>query len=1560
MFKSGDNYRRRYAFALLTTMLAVLVSLFLHRVLGNSRTLLFFTAVVLSALYGGLGPSLLTTILSIIFLTYFLPPEVLLTVSGESLIALSLFASVATGVSLLYEQRRRALNGIFAQQETMRVTLTSIGDAVIATDSEARVTFMNPIAEQLTGWSLADAQGQPIQTIFNIVNETSRQTVDNPVFKVITQGVTVGLANHTILIARDDTEYAIDDSAAPIRDGRGQIVGVVLTFHDITERRMIERTQKLLLQASDLSFWRSDKEYAQSLSELGTLLVSAFADWCEIWLIEQGQPVRKLITHKDHGQQALLEDFYSNLPGSWNMLAQTVHTQKTQQAIIKLDHLITVEANPQIVEQLRTLNPTSNVFVPVQFRDRLLGVVGYHRAGKRPPFSKLEVDFAEELASRMAMTLDNIRLFNDMNESRQRAEQVANRLARTQAITSALNRTQLPSEAARTIVEQSKLAIAGVYGGMAVMLDDSGAALETIYQAGYDSIAQIDAMTRIPMDSEHPTAIIVGEGTPLFLRSNDEWLARFPEQQPWRVTVSLAALPLTIENKSIGCLMISFDQPQQFPALDRAFLLNIAEKCAQAMYRAQLFAAEKALHERLNAIMESVSDGFFGFDRELRYTYINSKGRELIGRPAETLIGHYIGDIFRNGEVDVFLKHAAEALASNKRVDYELLSPVTGTWIASRLYPHQGGLSVFSQDISRRKQAEAQAELLTAQLKAFVESGVIGILFATTAGRITDANDTFLNMIGYSRAEMESGHLSWIDITPPEYAEQDQKAIETSQNSGKPQPAEKEYIHKDGHRVPVLLGGVPVQDSWVSFALDLTERKRAENRLRVLTETSTVLARSLDYRTALIQVAESVVPLVADWCTIHLKDADGTVQQVALTHKDPSKMQWAYQIQREYPEDPNATSGIYQVIRSAEPLMMSSITEDILVAAAKGDEKLLALLHEIGYSALIIVPLIVQGRVLGALQMVSAESRQQYNQDDLALAQDIARRVAVAIDNAQLYAQVHEERERLRVTLSSIGDAVIVTDVQGRVTFTNQVAETLMGLPQAAIIGKPFNDIFNIINDDTHEKAESPLDVVLRDRQITNLTDHTVLISADGRQIPIDDSGAPIFDANGKLIGAILVFRDIRARREAETQLAITFQRTTDLYNISRQIGIASKASDVLAALLNSYYLQHTCQAAILVFDRPWQDTAAADTFEVVASLNDEFPPGFASNHTIGDSPLCQVFTPGRSLFIADVGADDLLEPSLRQLLIESEIGSLIMQPLWSGNVCFGLLALYCAMPHRWSNDDFEHIRIFTDEVAIVMDNVRLFEAERLARQEAEAANQIKIKFLAMISHELRTPLTSIKGFTSSLLALDVNWDAASEREFINIIDEEADKLTELISQLLDLSQLQAGTMRIRPVLQSMQTILNSSMMQLNMMAVRHHLTIEVPDALPMVLADPQRISQVLTNLVGNAVKYAPEGTDIQVTTTIGQDMLQITVSDEGPGIPTEKRQIVFEAFQQLERKSHQPLKGAGLGLAICKALIEAHGGRIWIADTETGTHISFTLPIVPDTQADPHLVADL
>lgn len=286
--------------------------------------------------------------------------------------------------------------------------------------------------------------------------------------------------------------------------------------------------------------------------------------------------------------------------------------------------------------------------------------------------------------------------------------------------------------------------------------------------------------------------------------------------------------------------------------------------------------------------------------------------------------------------------------------------------------------------------------------------------------------------------------------------------------------------------------------------------------------------------------------------------------------------------------------------------------------------------------------------------------------------------------------------------------------------------------------------------------------------------------------------------------------------------------------------------------------------------------------------------------------------------------------------------GATALLPLLVGGRGIGVIAFIYRNRRKFSATDREFMMTLAHQCAQAAERALLYQAEREARLAAETADQLKLKFLAMVSHELRTPLTSIKGFISSLVVDDVIWTDEQVREFLTIADAEADKLTALVEQLLDLSRLEAGTLAIELTEMSFTDILAIARPQLEMLTEQHVFRVDLEPDLPPVCADGQRIAQVLANLVSNSAKYGPPATAITISARQADNYLRIDVSDMGEGISPDQYDIVFEAFRQGDGRHG----GAGLGLAICKGLIEAHGGAIWIEKTcGPGATMAFTLP---------------
>lgn len=223
-------------------------------------------------------------------------------------------------------------------------------------------------------------------------------------------------------------------------------------------------------------------------------------------------------------------------------------------------------------------------------------------------------------------------------------------------------------------------------------------------------------------------------------------------------------------------------------------------------------------------------------------------------------------------------------------------------------------------------------------------------------------------------------------------------------------------------------------------------------------------------------------------------------------------------------------------------------------------------------------------------------------------------------------------------------------------------------------------------------------------------------------------------------------------------------------------------------------------------------------------------------------------------------------------------------------------------------------------------------------------ADELKSEFVSIVSHELKTPVTLIKGYVSTLRRDDVEWDHEVMENSLQVIEEEADRLTDLIGDLLDASQLQAGGMQLKRVDIDMRNLAEHLADRFQIQTVNHEIIVDFPEDFPIVMADETRIEQVISNMISNAIKYAPDG-DIRITGQVHPDQVCICITDEGPGIATGDLPHIFDRFYRAQETSRKT-KGAGLGLYLARAIVEAHNGRMW-ADpkTDTGARICFSLP---------------
>jgi PAS domain S-box-containing protein len=803
----------------------------------------------------------------------------------------------------------------------------------------------------------------------------------------------------------------------------------------------------------------------------------------------------------------------------------------------------------------------------------------------------------------------------------------------------------------------------------------------------------------------------------------------------------------------------------------------------------------------------------------------------------------------------------------------------------------------------------ASLHLSRQQLTIVLEGIADGITALNPAGELIYSNETAARLIGYPTAE---------DLLAVPVADI-MRQFDLFNEAGQPLPLDEVPGRRalrglvDAPRVIRFRVRETGEERWsiitsqavyneagqiemaVNIFHEITQLKRAELSQGLLAQAGILLASPLNYETRLSNIARLVVPDLADWCAIDLGTADGPLQRLTVAHVDPAKIELAHALHQRYPPDPDERTGIYEVLRTGRAELYPDIPEALLEATIT-DREQLALARQLGLTSAMIVPLVARGHTLGAITLVWAESGRRYTQRDLALIEELAHRAALALDNAQLYEaaqQLNADLERRVATRTAQLEAA-------NVRLVNEIAERRQAEEQV-----------HVLNSELEQRVAER--------------------TAQWEQLNRD------------------LKAEITERQKVSRAQRALLGRTRELYHISQTIGAVRAPDEILKALLSSHELKNISRASIAIFDKPWQDEVIPQYCNLLAAWNTDtdVPLFVGQRFTLEGYGLVPPYSRETPLVIEDVRSDRSLSERVRRRFEILKTRSLIIFPLIAGGEWYGALSLHFKLRQVIAREDLRHVRGLVDQAAIAINTLRSLAAEAEARREAEAADALKLKFLAMISHELRTPLTSIKGFATTLLADDVQWTPADQHDFLQTISEEADKLGDLIEQLLDLSRLAAGTLRIAPQPLKIESILNTAMAQLQTVTLKHSLQLDVPEQLPRVYADGDRIAQVLTNLVGNAAKHAPARTTIVVSAARVGEQVQIDIADQGPGIAAVDRERIFEPFQQIDDRAIHRTEGAGLGLAICKGLVEAHGGRIWVQDRSgPGATLSFTLPL--------------
>ncbi|MDQ3799703.1 MAG: PAS domain S-box protein [Acidobacteriota bacterium] len=479
--------------------------------------------------------------------------------------------------------------------------------------------------------------------------------------------------------------------------------------------------------------------------------------------------------------------------------------------------------------------------------------------------------------------------------------------------------------------------------------------------------------------------------------------------------------------------------------------------------------AEEALREseaRYRSLLENANDIIYSHDLQGKYLSINRAGEIITGYTREEVLnGLNIAQLIAPEHLQMAKEMTARKLRDPQPTIYEIdIINKAGRRltleVSTRISYDAGGVPVavegVARDVTERKRVEKEKAQLAEQIEAqrkhlqAMVSSVPGVVWEAwgepdeNSQRIDFVSDYVEKMLGYSVEEWLSTPNFWLTIVHPEDKERAARTAAETFKSGKPGTNQFRWIGKDGRVVWVEAQSVTIFDEngnrvgMRGVTMDITARKQKEFAEKFLAEASTTLASSLEYETTLAAVARLAVPHFADWCGVDMASEDGTLNRLAVAHIDPEKVSWAHEINRRYPPDRSAPHGIYNVLRTGESEFYPDIPEEMLVQTAR-DEEHLQIMRQIGFRSAMIVPLKARGKVLGVLTFVNSEPGKHHTPNDLALAEDLANRAAMAIDNAQLFRAEQQTRrnaertseflKRLQAVSGSLSQALTPNDV---------------------------------------------------------------------------------------------------------------------------------------------------------------------------------------------------------------------------------------------------------------------------------------------------------------------------------------------------------------------------------------------------------------------------------------------------------------------------------------------------------------------------------------------------
>jgi PAS domain S-box-containing protein len=545
----------------------------------------------------------------------------------------------------------------------------------------------------------------------------------------------------------------------------------------------------------------------------------------------------------------------------------------------------------------------------------------------------------------------------------------------------------------------------------------------------------------------------------------------------------------------------------------------------------------------------------------------------------------------------------------------------------------------------------------------------------------------------------------------------------------------------------------------------------------------------------------------------------------------------------------------------------------------------------------------------------------------------------------------NDDGQLFRLLVQSVSDyAIFRLSPEGVIQTWNAGAERLKGYSAAEIIGSSFESFYT-----PEDRADGRPGRLLRQaREDGRVEDEGWRVRKDGTRFWADVVITALFDG-GQLVGFAKVTRDLTDRRHVEEQrtLRLAAEQVADrvgrLQAITAALAGASRPEQVADLLTTVGVAAMGAEAGVVAL--PSRDEDVLHVVSVSGWGEETLKVGQRIRRDEMNA-LTEVWRRGKVLFLPSREFVASEYPRMRPLLTRSPYESWAVVPLSIERHLLAVVALGYAERHAFDDEERNLIRAMSDVAAQAIDRAELFEAERRTRAEAEAAVHAQDEFLSIASHELRTPVAAVKA-TAQLTQRAMQrgtLDTARLERHLDSIERAANRLGNLVDDLLDVSRLRTGHLELRRQRLDAVPLVEETVERYRVQlegSPEFTVRLDAPDLPLLIDVDPSRLEQVLDNLLSNAVKYSPSGGEIHVTLGADAGGVRMTVSDQGIGLPHGHAATIFEPFGRAPNAAAHQIPGLGLGLSICRQLIEAHGGNIWAssAGERRGTTICVWLP---------------